>query len=84
MTCSSLTPFLQGRPKLYMRKGAQIIALPNDRNSASFDEWTNREINPVRHGDKVKLFAWDLRAGKHPTKGEAWEGIIINVINYRP
>jgi len=84
MSCSSLTPFLQGRPKLYLRKGKRIIALPNDKNSASFDEWTNREVNPVRHGDMVKLVAWDLRAGKHPTKSEAWEGIIINVINYRP
>lgn len=84
MTCSSLTPFLQERPKLYMRDGTQIIALPNDKNSASFDEWTNRELNPIKHGDEVKLVAWDLRSGPHPTKGEAWEGIIINVVNYRP
>lgn len=84
ITCSSLTPFLQGRPKIYMRNGDKVIAVPNDRKSASFNEWTNREVNPVRHGDETKLVAWDLRSGKHPTKGEAWEGIVINVIGYRP
>ena len=84
ITCSSLTPFLQGRPKVYMRDNEKIIAIPNDRASASFNEWTNREVNPIRHGDVTKLVAWDLRSGKHPTKGEAWEGIVINVIGYRP
>lgn len=83
LTCSSLTPFLQGRPKIYTRKGNKVIALPNDKKSASFNEWTNREVNPIKLGNETKLVAWDLRSGKHPTKGEAWEGIIINVINYR-
>lgn len=84
LTCSSLTPFLQGRPKLYMRQKEQIVALDNSRDSASFDEWTNREVNPVNHNGKTKLVAWDLRSGKHPTLGEAWESIIINLVNYRP
>ena len=84
VTCSSLTPFLQGRPKLYVRRDDKIIAIENNRESASFDEWTNRELNPVNHDGETKLIAWDLQSGKHPTKGEAWEAIKINVINYRP
>ena len=84
ITCSSFSPFLQGRPKIYMRDGEKIIAVPNDKKSASFHEWTNREVNPIRHGDQTKLVAWDFQPGKHPVKGEAWEGILINVIEYRP
>ena len=67
-----------------MRQKEQIVALDNSRDSAAFDEWTNREVNPVNHNGKTKLVAWDLRSGKHPTLGEAWESIIINLVNYRP
>ena len=84
LTCSSLTPFLQGRPKLYVRQEGKIVALESSEASTSFDEWTNREVNPVSHDGKIKLVAWDLRSGKHPTLGKAWEAIIINLVNYRP
>lgn len=83
LTCSSLTPYLQGRPKLYVRDGTNILAVDNSKESASFDEWTNREVNPISHNGEIKLVAWDLREGEHPTIGKAWEGIQINVINYR-
>jgi hypothetical protein len=84
LSCSTHTPYLQGRPKLYIRENNQILAIPNTSQSASFNEWDNRELNIIRHGNENKLVAWDLRAGPHPVKGEAWEGIIINIINYRP
>ena len=84
LSCSTHTPYLQSRPKLYIRENNQILAIPNTTQSASFNEWDNRELNIIRHGNENKLVAWDLRAGPHPVKGEAWEGIIINIINYRP
>ncbi len=43
LTCSSLTPFLQGRPKLYVRQGERIVPVDNTRGNATFDEWTNRK-----------------------------------------
>ena len=84
LTCSSLTPFLQGRPKVYVRQGERIVPVDNSRGNATFDEWTNREVNPVNHDGKTKLVAWDLRSGTNLSVKEAWSGIVINVLNYAP
>ena len=84
LTCSSLTPFLQGRPKLYVKKGERIVTVDNSKGAATFDEWTNREVNPVNHDGKTKLVAWDLRSGANLSVKEAWSGIVINLLNYTP